>query len=532
MSNHTSAGDLRTSVRTATFAFMRQVGVDTIFGNPGSTELGMFYDFPADFRYVLGLQEASVVGMADGYAQASGNAAFVNLHSAAGVGNAMGNIFTAFKNKTPLVITAGQQARSLFPHDPYLYSANATELPKPYVKWSIEPARAEDVPLAIARAYQLAMLPPRGPVLVSIPSDDWDKPCPPVGPTRVDAAQQAEQAGLLEVARDLEGARRPALVVGAEVDRSGSWDALVELAEKVGAWVFVAPLASRRGFPEDHPQFSGFLPANAAAIRAQLSAHDVVFVVGAPAFTFHVESQGPAIDAHTRLHLLSCDPEVVARVQRGHALLGSIGPSLRWLNAQPYTPKGERPTSLARPPAPDQDGGLGAAHVLDALARTRQAQDIIVEEAPTARLVMNEHLPILRPGTFYTMDSGGLGFGMPAAVGIALAMPSRRVLCVIGDGSAMYSEQAMWTAAQLGLNVKFIVLNNGRYAAMKRFARVFDFPPGMPVVGTDLPGLDFVALAAGHGVPGVRASTLAQLGAAIGSAFETTGPALIEAVVP
>src|SRR5436309_9251697 len=168
------------AVREAVFAQLRDFVLTTIFGNPGSTELPMFRDFPADFRYVLGLHEAVVVGMADGYAQATRNAALVNLHSAAGVGNAMGNIFTAHKNRTPMVITAGQQARSILPFDPFLSSAQATELPKPYVKWSVEPARAQDVPLAIARAYYIAMMPPRGPVLVSVPADDWAKPCEPL----------------------------------------------------------------------------------------------------------------------------------------------------------------------------------------------------------------------------------------------------------------------------------------------------------------------------------------------------------------
>ena len=168
-----------TTVRAAVLDLLRAFGMTSIFGNPGSTELPLFREFPEDFRYVLGLQEAVVVGMADGYAQATRNAAFVNLHSAAGVGHAMGNIFTAYRNRTPLVITAGQQARSILPYDPFLYSTQATELPKPYVKWSVEPARAEDVPLAIARAYYIAMQPPRGPVLVSIPADDWARNCEP-----------------------------------------------------------------------------------------------------------------------------------------------------------------------------------------------------------------------------------------------------------------------------------------------------------------------------------------------------------------
>src|SRR5690606_7743064 len=172
----TAAASARTmTVREAVIELLRSFGLTTVFGNPGSTELPMFRDFPDDFRYVLGLQESVVVGMADGFAQATRNAALANLHSAAGVGHAMGNIFTAYKNRTPLVITVGQQARSILPYEPFLFSQQAAELPKPYVKWSNEPARAEDVPAALARAYHIAMQPPRGPTFVSIPVDDWDR---------------------------------------------------------------------------------------------------------------------------------------------------------------------------------------------------------------------------------------------------------------------------------------------------------------------------------------------------------------------
>src|SRR5215468_9688175 len=170
------------TVREAVVCLLRELGMTTVFGNPGSTELPFFREFPDDFRYVLGLQESVVVGMADGYAQATRNAALINLHSAAGVGHAMGNIFTAYRNRTPLVITAGPQARSILPYEPFLYSAQATEFPKPYVKWSCEPARGEDVPAAIARAYYTAMQQPRGPVLVSVPADDWSRRCEPVEP--------------------------------------------------------------------------------------------------------------------------------------------------------------------------------------------------------------------------------------------------------------------------------------------------------------------------------------------------------------
>src|SRR5437762_332573 len=191
------------TVREAVFGLLRDVGLTTIFGNPGSTELPMFRDFPADFRYVLGLQESVVVAMADGFAQARGTAAFVNLHSAIGVGHAVGSLFTAYKNQTPLVITAGQQARSILPFEPFLYSAQATELPKPYVKWSCEPARAEDVPAAIARAYYTAMQTPRGPTLVSVPVDDWDRPCMPVEPRFISKIVRGDPALLEEFAGQL-----------------------------------------------------------------------------------------------------------------------------------------------------------------------------------------------------------------------------------------------------------------------------------------------------------------------------------------
>ncbi len=167
------------TVREVTHDLLRALGLTTIFGNPGSTEMRFLRDLPDGLRYVLALQESSAVAMADGYAQVTGNAAFVNLHSAVGVGHALGSIFTAMRNRTPLVVTAGQQTRAMLPTEPYLFAEQATELPRPYVKWSCEPARAEDVPPALARAYYLAMQRPRGPTFVSIPEDDWDACAPP-----------------------------------------------------------------------------------------------------------------------------------------------------------------------------------------------------------------------------------------------------------------------------------------------------------------------------------------------------------------
>src|SRR5580700_2931185 len=247
------------TVREATFSLLRAFGLTTVFGNPGSTELPMFRDFPNDFRYVLGLQESIVVAMADGFAQARAGAALINLHSAIGVGHALGSIFTAYRNQTPLVITAGQQARSILPFEPFLFSEQAPNLPRPYVKWSCEPARAEDVPAAIARAYYTAMQPPRGPTFVSVPVDDWDRLCEPLAPRRLSTSIRGDAELLRTVAEALSAAALPSFVVGASVARDDAWDEVIALAEKHRARVWASPNSGRNSFPENHPLFAGFL---------------------------------------------------------------------------------------------------------------------------------------------------------------------------------------------------------------------------------------------------------------------------------
>lgn len=519
-----------TTVRDAVFQIMRDMGATKIFGNPGSTELPMFRDFPDDFDYVLGLQEAVVMGMADGYAQATRNVAFANLHSAAGVGNAMGNIYTAFKNRSPIVIIAGQQSRSILQFDPYLASPEATELPKPYVKWSCEPARAEDVPQAVARACHIALQAPRGPVLVSIPADDWDQHASFVAPRRLSHVCRPDPALIEECARHLNAGTKPALVVGAEIDHEQAWSEIVELAERMRVRVFVAPFSGRCSFPEDHPQFAGFLPPSREAIVSQLSGHDVIFVVGAPVFTYHIEGQGPFIPPGASLYHLTEDEAGAARAAVGTSIVGNVRLGLKDLLACVH--RADRPLPGGRRAAERVEPGttLSTAYVLQALAEWRKADDVFVEEAPTARVVMHSHLPMLRPDSFYTMSSGGLGHGMPAAAGVAYAR-NARVICVIGDGSSMYSIQTLWTAAQHKLKTVYVVLNNGKYAAMKRFGGILGFPAGSYLPGTDLPGIDFAALAQAQGCQATRASTAAELAQALADADRGDGPFLIEVVV-
>ncbi len=287
------------SVKQATLDLLRAFGIRKVFGNPGSTELPFLSDWPDDIDYVLGLQEASVIGMADGYAQATRNAGFVNLHSAAGVGNALGNIFTAHRNKTPMVITAGQQARSILPLQGFLYAERASEFPRPYVKFSVEPARAEDVPAAIAHAYYVAMQHPCGPTFVSIPIDDWTRQTQALEARSVSRELGPDASSMKALAAALSASKRPALVVGPAVDRAQAVDLMVRLAEKARAAVWVSPFSARCSFPERHPQFAGFLHASPAQLSDALRAHDLVVVIGAPVFTFHVEGHAAIFDGAT-----------------------------------------------------------------------------------------------------------------------------------------------------------------------------------------------------------------------------------------
>ncbi len=519
------------TVRDSVIDLLRRFRMTAIFANPGSTELPLFRNFPDDFRYVLGLQEAVCLGMADGYAQATRNAAFVNLHSAAGVGNAMGNLFTAFKNRTPLVVTAGQQARAILPYDPFLASREATELPKPYVKWSIEPARAEDVPLAIARAYYIAMTPPRGPTFVSVPVDDWDRPAELV-PVRMVAREiRPDPATLREIGDLLDASQRPAFVVGSAVDRDGAFDAVVELAERHNAPAFAAPMSGRCSFPEDHPLFAGFLPAMREKIVALLAGHDLVFAIGAPAFTYHVEGFGPHVPEGANLCQLIDDPLTAAWTPLGVAAIGGVRLGLLDLLARPAPRSRPAPPRREPPPRAEPSTPMTTAFVLQTLAEMRPSDSIVVEEAPSARPVMQRYLPIARSEGFYTMDSGGLGYGLPAAVGVALGKPGARVIGLIGDGSSLYSIQGLWSAAQLRLPICFVVLNNRRYAALQEFAPVFGFGANEPVQGTDLPDLDFVAIAKGMGCEATRARNPEAFRAALAEAFAAEAPRLIEVVV-
>ncbi len=516
-----------TTVREATLEILRKTGMTTIFGNPGSTELPMFRDFPVDFRYILGLQESVVLGMADGYAQATRNAAFVNLHSAAGVGHALGNLFTAFKNQTPLVVTAGQQARSILPFEPFLYAERATEFPRPYVKYAVEPARAEDVPAAIARAYHIAMQAPQGPVFVSIPVDDWDRECEMPALATVSQSVRGDAAMLAQVADALAVARRPVFVVGAGVALDDAWDEVLALAVRHNAGVWVAPMNARGSFPEDHALFQGFLAAFRERIVADLGDADLVLVLGGPAFTYHAEGFGPHAPEGTKLIQLTNDPNQASWTPGGTAIVTNLKAGIADIL------RGPAPVVRAAPPSravfPALDGTpMTDAYLMQRIAALRPSDSVIVEEAASSRGAMHDHLPITARDGFYTCASGGLGHGLPAAIGVAMARGDTRVIALLGDGAAMYAIQGLWTAAQLKLPMTFIIVNNRRYEALHVFGRHFGL---QSLEGTDLSGIDFVSLAEGQGVDAVRVDNADALDDALRAGFASTGPMLIEVLV-
>jgi benzoylformate decarboxylase len=518
---------------------LRTHGMTTIFGNPGSTELPMLADFPDDFTYVLGLQELVVMGMADGFAQASGRATHVNLHTAPGVGNAVGGIFNAQANKSPLVITAGQQVRPQITIEANLTNRDATIGPQPYVKWSHEPPRAQDVPGAIARAIHHASLPPKGPAFVSIPMDDWNAEADPDRSAaaiarRVTGRMAPDEAALADLAERLDAALSPVLVAGPDIDAAGGWHAAVALAEKqrLPVWASPATGGSRLGFPERHPNFAGVLPPAIGAVSETLKAHDLVLVVGSSVFPYYPYIPGPLLGETTQLVALTSDPGEAARAPMGDAVVGDVGLALERLVA--LVPEASRDAPEPRPapgdpPAADPPDRLSGSQAMAALAEAVGEDAIIVLESPSCTLSLRNRLRISTPGSYYFCASGGLGFGIAAAVGVQLAQPARPVVCVLGEGSAQYGITALWSALAYKAPVTFLILRNDEYMILKWFA-MLEQVSGAP--GLDLPGLDVAAVARGYGVPAQDVSGREELTEALRASIASDeGPRVIQVPV-
>src|SRR5919202_1703392 len=544
------------SGKRAFLELLKQEGVDTIFGNPGTTELPLMDVLAVEqgIRYVLALQEAAVMGMADGYAQASGRLAVVNLHVAPGLGNALGMLYDAQKAGAPILVTAGQHDQSFTLTEPILWGDLPT-IARPFVKWASEVRRLADLPRAVHRAAKTALAPPTGPVFLSLPADvlNAEAELDLGAPTRIAPGLRGDRQAVEAAAELLAKAERPLVIAGDIVAQSGAHAELARLAELIGAPVYLESIPSTASFPSSHPLYRGAMTRLAPAIREVLERHDLLFSVGGDLFTLSlpsdVEPVPPGLpilhldadpwelgknDAaavailgdpkHTLPELVEmisarADPDFAARAARRREAAGAAAASER-------DKLRERARSLAeaRP--------VQALALLQAIAETLPADAVVVEEAISSGAGLRQLLRGDDAKSFFGLRGGGIGWGLPAAVGVKLAQPERPVIAIVGDGSAMYTCQALWTAAHEGLNIAFVILNNGSYRILKqrtKALRGYAEQTGT-YVAMDLndPPIDFLALARSFGLRAKRAETVAEAVQALRGALDGAGPTLID----
>lgn len=517
----------------------RSHGLTTIFGNPGSNELPFLAGLNEDFDFVLGLHEQVVVGMAEGYARATGRPALVNIHAASGSGNAMGALTNAHYGHIPMVILAGQQVRRTVGQETMLASADAATLPTPLVKYSHEPLSAADVPRTLAQAIFETSTPPCGPVYVSVPLDDWAETALEddflLNDRSVTAAGDLASALAEELIALIDGAKSVALVLGPQVDAAAVKDpavfeAVVSLAEKADASVYVAPSPSRCPFPTTHPNFVGVLVPGITSVRERLAGHDVVLVLGAAVFRYHRWEPGHYLTAGTQLIHLTQDAREATRAPFGRAVVADVAGAAKTLS-EGVKDRGHRRGargSRALPAAKTSAAGMTGTEVLEVLNAHTNTNVAYVNETTTLDLEYLERITIERPSMYHFPASGGLGFGLPAAVGMSLGVPEKTIVATVGDGSANYGITALYTAAQRQTRTVFVIINNSSYGALAAFAERMGVPD---VPGLQLGKIDFVAIAEGYGVPAQRTETREEFELVYKQALEGNGPFLIDAQV-
>jgi benzoylformate decarboxylase len=524
------------TVREATFDVLRTLGLTRIFSNPGSTEVSFLTGLPDDLEFVLGLHEGSVVGMATGYALGRGAPAFALLHTTAGLGNAVSALATARVNRAPLVVMVGQQDRRHLAQEPFL-AGRLDGLAGEYPVSVEQPVRAQDVPGALVRAWHAAQS-ARGPAIVIVPMDDWHAPAPEahelIGPDRVLRAAAASPEAIDELAALLEDAEAPALGVGAGADTPEGWAALVALAEHLSCPVWTEAFGARAGFPQDHPLFAGHLSPGRARLREMLRPHDAILAVGAPIFRQYSYEPGPLVDPDTTLALVTDDPAEAHRSPSRLTILAEPAAVCRGLVERLPARGGPPPGPFAKPASPTPPGPgelLRYGHVLAALAERLPADAILVEEAPSARPELHARIPARVPMGFLSAAMGGLGFALPATIGVRMALPERPIVAVVGDGSSLYQIQALWSAARYRVGAVFVVLANGRYAIMDKLAA----NTGKAGPWPDFEGIDIAAIAGALGCEAVRiedhAALVAQLDAVLPQLARRDAPLLLEIAV-
>jgi len=539
-------------------------GVSRIFGNPGTTESPLFNSLPdyPDIEYVVALHESVAVGAASFYAQASGRTPVVNLHVAPGLGNAVGMIYGALKANSPMLVTAGQQDTRMRLAEPLL-GHDLAAMAAPVTKWSVQAERADELGPILRRAFKLANDPPRGPVFLALPIDvmEQETAVAPMVAGPLWRAGAPDDEGLRRLVELLFEAERPAIVAGDDVARAGAVAPLARLAEATGAAVYAEGLRHQVSFPTGHPNARPALPLDAAAIRSALGDADLVLLVGGPFFEEVWFAAGRPFPDGARVAQVE---ESAERLAFNHALdvglvgdlnqtLSGLADAIRDGAANGYRAAAEaRNRALAarqESEAGEQKGRAERAwerrpmSMVRALTEIRDAMPAgaaLVDESITANIDLAHTFTFSAPGDYYSGRGGGIGQGLAGAIGVKVAAPERPVLCISGDGSAMYSIQALWSAAHHRLGIVFVILANAEYRVLKHnldtYRRRFDAESnqGYPHMDLSAPNLGFVEMARGMGVEAVRIEDPDALGRAIAEAFAaaaTGAPRLVEVAI-
>jgi benzoylformate decarboxylase len=547
------------SGKRAFLALLKQEGVDILFGNPGTTELPLMDALAVEsgLRYILGLQEAAVLAMADGHAQASGKLTVVNLHVAPGLGNAMGMLYDAQKAGSPLLVTAGQHDQSFTFSEPLLW-ADLPTIARPLVKWASEVRSLADLPRTIHRAAKTALAPPTGPVFLSLPADvlNAEADIDLGAPSRVAPRLRGDRAAIEAAAALLAAAERPVLIAGDSVAQSGAHAELVALAETLGAPVWAEGVPSTASFPASHPLFRGAMVRSQTIIRDILRQHDLLFSVGGDLFTLSLPSEIDAMPPDLPIIQLDTDswelgknyPARIAILGDPKATLPEITEAVaERMSAARKARAGDRLAALRRTIAAQRAELVATARaeagkqpirplaLLQAIGEALPSEAIIIDETISSGAGLRQFLKSDDPSSFYGMRGGGIGWGLPAAVGVKLAQPGRPVVALIGDGSALYTCQALWTAAHDRIAVVFVILNNSSYRILKQRTNALKGHAAQTdrYVGMDLedPAIDFVGLARSLGVAASRARTPEKALARLRDGLASDGPVLIDVAI-
>ena len=544
------------SGRTAFMKLLAQEGVTHLFGNPGTTELAIMEAMSQQsaIDYVLGLQESVVVGMADGYARASNKLAACNVHVAPGLGNAMGALYNAKFYGSPVLITAGQQEQGHGLMEPMLYDP-LVPIAQPMVKWAVDVTRVQDLPRIVHRAVKVALTPPTGPVFISLPGDILDAEAPlDLGhPTRVDAEVRPSDSALERLADRLLSARNPVLIAGHELATRDALQEAAQLAEVLGAAVWQQTVPYAAHFFSEHPAFEGQLTRSQTQVRGWLQPHDLLVCLGADVLRMSVHNQIDALpDGMPIVQISERAWELGKNYPTEIAINANVKETLRALttllrsrmtSAQKSTAAArlaeiaKNNWSVKRVKACEEASKLEGARPMDPRLLMMRISDalpqnaVVVEEGLTSTFPLLNFLRLRDHQGFHGLASGGIGFAMGGAVGVSIALPDRPVVAIVGDGSAMYSIQALWTAAHKKLPITYVIPNNRSYRILKE--RLVSFRKTDKFVGMDMddPAIDFVALAQSMGVPARRITDPQDIGPALRESLHCGEPRLLDVAV-